>query len=243
METRICRICGIERNISCFRTYKKYYRTECKECENRLCKERNLKNREHILKKQKEYRENNKEKIKKNKKEYYNPIETKKYNKKYYQNHKEYYAKKHKEYSLKNRNKISKNAKIWKEKNIDKVREYQRRDYEKRNKNYIKKLELQLRNMLNQSFKRKKYLKSKKLETIVGLNSKEMIDYLLQTFKDNYGYEWDKIEKVHIDHIEPLKYAKTEEEVIKLCHYTNLQLLKAKDNLQKNCKKDWKLER
>lgn len=243
METRICRICGIEKDISCFRIYKKYYRTECKECENRLCKERNLKNREHILKKEKEYRENHKDQIKKYKKEHYNPIESKKYNKKYYQNHKEYYAKKHKEYSLKNRDKINKNVKNWKEKNIDKVRKYQRRDYEKRNKNYIKKLELQLRNMLNQSFKRKKYLKSKKLETIVGLNSKEMIDYLLQTFKNNYGYEWDKIEKIHIDHIKPLKYAQTEEEVIKLCHYTNLQLLKAKDNLQKNCKIDWKLER
>ena len=33
-----------------------------------------------------------------------------------------------------------------------------------------------------------------------------------------------------------------EEEVINLCHYTNLQLLKAKDNLCKNSKLDWRLE-
>ena len=39
--------------------------------------------------------------------------------------------------------------------------------------------------------------------------------------------------KYHIDHIVPLATAQTEEDVIKLCHYTNLQLLTAKDNLEK----------
>ena len=68
------------------------------------------------------------------------------------------------------------------------------------------------------------------------------MEHLLQTFKSNYGYEWDKKEPVHIDHITPLAIAKTEEDIIKLCHYTNLQLLKAKDNLQKNSKLDWRLD-
>ena len=49
---------------------------------------------------------------------------------------------------------------------------------------------------------------------------------------------YDNKEKVHIDHIIPLATAKTEEDVIKLCHYTNLQLLKAKDNLKKGAKKE-----
>jgi len=57
------------------------------------------------------------------------------------------------------------------------------------------------------------------------------------------GIEWNGIEKVQIDHIKPLKYAKTEEEVIKLCHYTNLQLLKEKDNLEKSFKLDWELSK
>ena len=68
------------------------------------------------------------------------------------------------------------------------------------------------------------------------------MEHLLQTFKSNYGYEWDKVEPVHIDHIIPLATAKTEEDIIKLCHYTNLQLLKAKDNLRKNAKNDWRLD-
>ena len=105
----------------------------------------------------------------------------------------------------------------------------------------ILKVELQLRNMINKSFKRKGHIKSKKLEMIIGLNSKDMVNYLFQTYKNNYGYDWDEKEPVHIDHIKPLKYAKTEKEVIKLCHYTNLQLLKARDNLEKGSKLDWLL--
>jgi len=48
---------------------------------------------------------------------------------------------------------------------------------------------------------------------------------------DNHGlYGW------HIDHIIPLSSAKTEEEIIKLCHYTNLQPLWAEENLAKSNK-------
>ena len=69
----------------------------------------------------------------------------------------------------------------------------------------------------------------------------ELYIYLRETFKNNYGYDWNGIEKVHIDHIIPLSVAKTEKDVMKLCHYTNLQLLKAKDNLHKYNKLDWEL--
>jgi hypothetical protein len=52
------------------------------------------------------------------------------------------------------------------------------------------------------------------------------------------GMNWDNQGKWHIDHIIPLASANTEEELIKLCHYTNLQPLWAEDNLTKSDKID-----
>ena len=98
-----------------------------------------------------------------------------------------------------------------------------------------------IRNFINNSLKRKKFKKNNHTKDIVGISAEELQKYLYKTFCDNYGYEYDGKEKVHIDHIIPLKTANTEEEVIKLCHYTNLQLLKARDNLIKNDKTDFEL--
>ena len=39
METKICRICGIEKKLEQFRKSGKYYRSECKECEKEYKKE------------------------------------------------------------------------------------------------------------------------------------------------------------------------------------------------------------
>ena len=66
--------------------------------------------------------------------------------------------------------------------------------------------------------------------------------HLKTTFKNNYGYEWDEIEPVHIDHIIPLSTIKSENDLLRLNHYSNLQLLKAKDNLDKSDKTDWFLK-
>jgi len=50
------------------------------------------------------------------------------------------------------------------------------------------------------------------------------------------GMNWDNQGKWHIDHIIPLSSGNTEEEIIKLCHYTNLQPLWAIDNMKKGSK-------
>ena len=98
------------------------------------------------------------------------------------------------------------------------------------------KLKKQIRNEVRTSFKRRGYLKIGRTENITGLSSNDLYSYLQQTYKNRYGDFWDGKEEVHIDHIKPLATAHTIEQVIALNHYTNLQLLKARDNLEKGAK-------
>ena len=49
---------------------------------------------------------------------------------------------------------------------------------------------------------------------------------------DNYG-------KWHLDHIYPVSLANTEEEIIKLNHYTNFQPLWAEENIRKRNRLDY----
>jgi hypothetical protein len=81
---------------------------------------------------------------------------------------------------------------------------------------------------------------NKKYKTIemLGIDFINYAKYLSNKFVngmtlENYGSVW------HIDHIIPLASAKSEQELIKLLHYTNTQPLFAKDNLSKGAKLDW----
>lgn len=108
-------------------------------------------------------------------------------------------------------------------------------------KNPINYFRIKARGMIRRSFTRKGFAKNGHTQNIIGCDFEFFYKYLLQTYKNNYGYEWDEIEKVHIDHIIPLSIVNTEEKIIKLCHYTNLQLLKEKDNLCKHDKLNYKI--
>ena len=72
----------------------------------------------------------------------------------------------------------------------------------------------------------------------MGCTFEELQKYLEQTWENNYGTSYNG-EEVHIDHIIPLVTAKTEEDIIKLNHYTNLQLLTPEDNMAKGEQIDW----
>lgn len=72
-------------------------------------------------------------------------------------------------------------------------------------------------------------------EARIGCDWLELLVHLESKFKpgmtrENYGPVW------HVDHIIPLASAKTEDEIIKLCHYSNLQSLFALENFQKGAK-------
>jgi hypothetical protein len=232
---KTCLECNIEKEFNQFfkSTIKKDgFKNKCKDC----CK---------IY--QKKYRENNQEKVKKycqNNKEYH-----KNYQKNRYLNNNEYY----KEYYTNNKE-IIKNKKQESSYN-EYQREYQREYYKnnkkklidyskkyftyKRNNDNLFKLSCNLRILISQVIKKSKYKKNNKTELILGCTYEEFKIYLESKFEswmswDNYGNPKDGLLELNktwdIDHIIPVSSAKTEEEIIKLNHYTNLQPLCSKVN-------------
>jgi len=216
METKICSKCKVEKDVCEFNkrmTAKDGKRSSCKECDSQDIKK---------------WRQNNKEKLKLQKERY-----TKKYHqknldrgKKYRENNKEKnltrstnWRKKNKEYFIKyyqeNKSKISKQSS------------------ERKKTNILFKLSSLYRSRIN------KVLGSKKNNTtfdIIGCSPELLKIHLEKQFRN--GMSWDNhgLFGWHIDHIIPLSSAKSEEELYKLCHYTNLQPLWAKDNLTKSNK-------
>lgn len=76
-----------------------------------------------------------------------------------------------------------------------------------------------------------RHFKSKRTLEILGCNWEEFKIHIESQFTE--GMTWDNLSEIHIDHIIPISSAETIEDVYKLNHYTNLQPLWAKDNLEK----------
>lgn len=73
---------------------------------------------------------------------------------------------------------------------------------------------------------------------ILGCTYEVLWGYLLFTWKNKYGQEWNG-EPYHIDHVIPLALAKTPCQIEMLCHYSNLCMLTPEDNLDKKAKCEW----
>lgn len=81
------------------------------------------------------------------------------------------------------------------------------------------------------------------LHQIIGCSCEALIHYISTKFRD--GMSWGNYGDWHIDHINPLFIANTEEEVYLLCRYSNLQPLWANENSSKGCKVgfvDWEFK-
>lgn len=149
-------------------------------------------------------------------------------NNSYKQINKENIKTKRKDYYQSNKLTELERVKLWQKNNKDKTN---KRVMLKYNTDILFKLSHNLRRRINQ------YLikKNKRTLEIVGCSSLFLKEYLEKQFTE--GMSWELMGKhIHIDHIIPLSSAITEEEVYKLCHYTNLQPLWAKDNLKKSNK-------
>ena len=249
-------------NIEKMKNTQRKYRDKNREIKIEYNKKYYKENKEKLKEQKKEYYNKNIEKIKITKQKYYEIYKKshkehiKKYGKKYYSENRELILKKvreneakkqyRKQYYKKNKKDILLKRKKYCEENHEMIMK-KRKEYEhKKNKtDPIYKFKRTIRSSIQKSFIRKHKGKSEKTEGILGCNLDFFVDYLINTYENNYNekWNWDKLSDVAIDHIIPLAVAKTEEEVIKLCHYTNLQLLTKKDNLDKSDKLDWSLKK
>lgn len=94
---------------------------------------------------------------------------------------------------------------------------------------------VRMRNRIKMALRHCGYKKNSKTKVILGESFENVWRHLLATWEDNYGQHWNG-EPYHIDHIKPISTAKTENEMIKLFHYTNLQMLTPEDNRKKGNK-------
>lgn len=242
MHTQKCKKCGSEYPFSdeyfC-RDGKRKLTLLCKECKRKYnreyyashlqeAKERHAQyysqNRDSVLQKQKNYYQENKKRIVAR-------------NEEYQLAHKEQHSKSRKKCDLKHRDQYSAQAKKYREEHIDEYRKYQREYYHERYKtDAVWRFSKSVRSNIRDCFKRNGCEKNSKTEELLGISQKEFCNYLLKTYADQYGEEWDGKTPVHIDHITPIASAKSKEDIIALCNYKNLRLLKAEDNLRKGSK-------
>jgi hypothetical protein len=138
-----------------------------------------------------------------------------------------------------NRDKILQQKKEYRKRNRPAIREYQK-EYNKHYVPYklltdkIYKIKYVIRKLIAHSIWNKGYTKKSRTFEILGISYEEFSLYMERQFVK--GMSWDNHGEWHIDHIIPIATAHTEDDVIRLNHYTNLQPLWAKDNLSKGSK-------
>jgi hypothetical protein len=134
------------------------------------------------------------------------------------------------------------NAK-WRDTNRDKYRDKQRhwveQNPEQHHKNQYEYKKNRLKTDLLYKLKQRvrcrlgriKFNRSKRTVEWLGCSIADLKSHLESKFQ--LGMSWSNYGMWHIDHIIPLASAADENDVLRLCHYTNLQPLWAEDNLRK----------
>jgi hypothetical protein len=205
METKKCNTCNLEKNISEFHKWKYGPDGYKRECKKCRKSETN----------------------------------------KYYQNNSEKVKIRVSDYRKKNLGKLKQSKKLIYEKNKENIlsanKKYRDENREKRNK-YVRERKLtdpifKLKHSMNSRIrvfmKTKNITKKNKTFDIVGCSPEELKEHLENQFTE--GMTWENHGRYgwHIDHIIPLSSATTEDDIIKLCNYKNLQPLWAIDNIKK----------
>lgn len=219
---KYCNNCSLEKDIDEFNKNKKYadgLHYCCKECKKISSKKYYENNKEKVKSDVKKYRVNNLDDCKKRVKNYHtkNKNEIKIYKK---------------EYSIKNKEEIKIKQHYYYIVNKAHRRDWSREYIRKRKKeDPIFLFKTKVSDLIGQSIKRRGYKKDCRSTEILGCTILEFKEYLESKFLE--GMSWENHGEWHMDHIIPISYAKSEEEVLKLNHYTNFQPLWANDNIKK----------
>jgi len=166
--------------------------------------------------------------------------EIKNYNREYYLKNKENWKKEKRkkyisDYNSKNKEHIKQYKREWYLKNKEKVREKNLKLHQDKYKNNpLFKLSASIRASIRNSLKRKNCPKKSRTHEILGCTFDEFKNYIESKFEpwmnwDNYGNQngipTEKNIAWELDHIVPISSAITEEDLIRLNHYTNFQPL------------------
>lgn len=154
-------------------------------------------------------------------------------------NNREKYLENERKRRSKNFEKIKNNDKKWREKNKEVLKQKRRLYLKKRKENNpIFKIEQIVRGNIRRSFSRgiKNFIKRERTERILGCSIDFFVSYILSKCPQGTSIENFGRYGYHLDHIIPISKARTDKEIIRLCHYTNFQPLWWKDNLKKSDK-------
>lgn len=91
-----------------------------------------------------------------------------------------------------------------------------------------------LRSRISLMIRKNGYQKTCKTNEMLGCNWEEFVFYIESKFA--IGMSWENRNLWHIDHIIPLASAKSEDDLIKLNHFSNLQPMWAAENIRKGAK-------
>jgi len=232
MVEKECRKCNVVKPINEYgkkASFKSGYNSRCKAC----VKEQSdiyIKNNLDIIKeKRRLYYLNNKENFKSWGEE--NKKHREEYLKGYYKENKVKLKSKSNLRYHENRDEILGKQKKYFQDNKEKINKF----YKKKKKtDVLFRLSCNIRCRISNAFKRRSWHKDGGSETLLGCSFKEAKQHIESQFIK--GMSWDNYGEWHIDHIIPLAFSKTEDEMIKLCNYNNLQPLWADDNYRKGKK-------
>lgn len=199
---KFCNLCGVEKPLDQF--HKRLSRplgvaSNCKQCTSERERKRYAKKKEDILKRVRQYNDNNRERINARQRKYNTENKDKR-----------------RVYVDLNRGKINRTRREW-------LKKYPAAALAER-----------YRRRLNRSLSLIGVRKTRSSLEFLGCTFEEFVGYIESRFKG--GMSWDNRSEWEIDHIIPISSAKTEADVIRLSHYTNLQPLCGSENRRKSNK-------